>query len=180
MLDNSMENAFAGLLRSKAPLDVSKTEADPSNLERSMTNAPALAGFSKGKSAQDILSDMKNEIQSLNNAKPLIDNQKKLAYQLARQQYQLAKKAYASSDSIAKSINDKVESAKAKGTPYIFNDQDKAALEKSLELRKAADQMRIKADAALLLGDQYTAYQASIDPTLKELYAQSSKLQAYI
>jgi hypothetical protein len=180
MLDNSMENAFAGLLRSKAPLDVSKTEADPSNLERSMTNAPALAGFSKGKSAQDILSDMKNEIQSLNNAKPLIDNQKKLAYQLARQQYQLAKKAYASSDSIAKSINDKVESAKAKGTPYIFNDQDKAALEKSLELRKAADQMRIKADAALLLGDQYTAYQASIDPTLKELNAQSSKLQAYI
>jgi len=179
-LDSSMETAFAGLLRSKAVLDVSKTETDPSTLERSMTNAPALAGFSKGKSAQDILNDMKAEMQTLNDAKPAIEEQKKKAYQLANQQYQLSQKAYAASDSIAKVINDKVEAAKSKGTPYIFNDQDKLALEKSLELRSAGDQMRIKADAALQLGDQYATYQASIDPTLKELNTQTTKLQAYI
>ena len=179
-LDSSMETAFAGLLRSKAALDVSKTETDPSTLERSMTNAPALAGFSKGKSAQDILNDMKAEIQSLNNAKPLMEEHKKKAYQLADQQYRLSQKAYAASDSIAKAINEKVEAAKSKGTPYIFNDQDKLALEKSLELRSAGDQMRIKADAALQLGDQYATYQASIEPTLKELNTQTTKLQAYI
>ena len=179
-LDNSMEDAFAGLIRSKAKMTITKSESDPSALEKSMTNAPALAGFSKGKSPQDILQDMKNEINELSKQSSIIEEQKKKSYQLANQNLVESNSNYAIADSLVNIINEKIEAAKAQKNPYILSDSDKELLEKSISYRNLADQKRIAALAALQLGKQLENYQNSIPLTIKELKERSSKLQAYI
>ncbi len=179
-LDSGMENSLAALLRSKSNLSVSKEAAEMASLERSMTNAPALAGFARGKTADDILAEMKAEAKAASAAIPVVQQQKQAAFQLAKQQMNQANAKMILSDSLAKIISAKVESAKAKGSPYIFTDQDREILNQSTELREAAEAHRLKAQGALNLGNQLAEYQSSLEPTSKELLSRATKLQSYL
>ncbi len=179
-IDSGMENALAALLRGKSNMSVSKEAAETASLERSMTNAPALAGFSKGKSAEDILGEMKTEAKAASAAIPVVQQQKQAAFQLARQQMKQSSAKMAMSDSLVKIVSAKVESAKAKGSPYIFTDQDKELLNQANELREAAEAHRLKAQGALELGNQLAEYQASLEPTSKELLSRATKLQSFL
>ncbi len=179
-LDRGMEKAVAGLLRSKSQLPVSKQAEDMANMERSMTNAPALAGFSKGKTAEDILNDMKAEAKALSAAQPIIQQQKQAAYQLANQQLKLSQSTLAKSDSLIKSVSDKVDAAKAKGNPYIFTDADREVLNEAQQLREQSEAHRLKARGAMELAEQLSVYQATLEPTSKELLTRATKLQSYL
>jgi hypothetical protein len=179
-LDSGMENSLAALLRAKSNMSVSKEAAEMASLERSMTNAPALAGFAKGKTADDILAEMKSEAKAASAAIPVVQQQKQAAFQLAKQQMNQANAKMILSDSLAKIISAKVESAKAKGSPYIFTDQDREILNQSTELREAAEAHRLKAQGALNLGNQLAEYQSSLEPTSKELLSRATKLQSYL
>ncbi len=179
-LDGGMEKAVAGLLRSKSQLPVSKQAEDMANMERSMTNAPALAGFSKGKTAEDILNDMKAEAKALSAAQPVVQQQKQSAYQLANQQIKLSQITMNQSDSLIKLVSDKVDAAKAKGNPYIFTDADRETLNQAQQLREESEAHRLKAKGAMELAEQLSAYQATLEPTSKELLSRSTKLQSYL
>ncbi len=179
-LDGGMEKAVAGLLRSKSQLPVSKQAEDMANMERSMTNAPALAGFSKGKTAEDILNDMKAEAKALSAAQPVVQQQKQAAYQLANQQVKLSQITMTESDSLIKLVSDKVEAAKAKGNPYIFTDADREILNQAQQLREESEAHRLKAKGAMELAEQLSIYQATLEPTSKELLSRSTKLQSYL
>ncbi len=179
-LDSGMEKAVSALLRSKSQLPVSKQAEDMANMERSMTNAPALAGFSKGKTAEDILNDMKTEAKALSAAQPVVQQQKQAAYQLANQQIKLSQITMTQSDSLIKLVSAKVEAAKAKGNPYIFTDADREILNQAQQLREASEAHRLKAKGSLELADQLSAYQATLEPTSKELLSRSTKLQSYL
>jgi hypothetical protein len=180
-LDSGMEKAVAALLRSKSQLPVSKQAEDMANMERSMTNAPAIAGFSKGKTAEDILNDMKAEAKALSAAQPIVQQQKQSAYQLAYQQIKLSQITMAKSDSLTKSIVNKVEAEKAKGNPnYISTDADREVLNQAQTLREQSEAHRLKAKGAMELAEQLSAYQATLEPTSKELITRSTKLQSYL
>jgi hypothetical protein len=179
-LDRGMEKAVSALLRSKSQLPVSKQAEDMANMERSMTNAPALAGFSKGKTAEDILNDMKAEAKALSAAQPIVQKQKQAAYQLANQQMKLSQSTLAKSDSLIKTVSDKVDAAKAKGNPYIFTDADREVLNQAQQLREESEAHRLKARGSMELADQLNAYQATLEPTSKELLTRSTKLQSYL
>lgn len=179
-IDSGMENALAALLRGKSNMSVSKEAAETASLERSMTNAPALAGFAKNKTAEEILADMKTEAKAASAAIPVVQQQKQAAFQLARQQMKQSAAKTALSDSLIKIVADKVEAAKAKGSPYIFTDQDKEMLNQANELREAAEAHRLKAQGALDLGNQLSEYQATLEPTSKELLSRATKLQSFL
>ncbi len=179
-LDSGMEKAVAALLRSKSQLPVSKQAEDMANMERSMTNAPAIAGFSKGKTAEDILNDMKAEARALSAAQPIVQQQKQSAYQLANQQIKLSQITMAKSDSLTKIVTDKVDAAKAKGNPYIFTDADREILNQAQIFREQSEAHRLKAKGAMELADQLSAYQATLEPTSRELLSRSTKLQSYL
>jgi WD40-like Beta Propeller Repeat/SPOR domain len=179
-MDNTMEDAFAGLLRTKAKMEVSKVDTDPSSLELSMTNAPAIAGFAKGKTPQDVLSDMQNELNEASTKSAQFDEQKKKAYQFAKQNLVGSQVAYATADSLVAIVNKKMEKDKQNGKPFMISEEDKVLLEKSIAFRNLGDQKRIQAEASLQIAKQIETYQATLPELTKTLKEESTKLQAYI